>query len=273
MYDSDPQDRGEIITPSPFAESLQPPSFYIPLAKPLVSRTLIGINLVVFAAVVIFELVVYRSAFGADHLRVLYFFGMKSNIDILNGEVWRLFTAMFLHIGPVHLISNLIGLLMLGPIIEGHFGHWRFAAIYLLGGLLGSIASYAFSPALSAGASGAIFGLLGATLIYFYRFRENFGQRGRDILQSMAVVLILNLFVGVSMNNVDNWGHMGGLVGGFLMTIGLMPRYRMPEVIAPGRQPLARDVHPVRDLLWTALYVGFLVLAFWLATLAGPPLR
>jgi rhomboid protease GluP len=273
MYDSDPQAQDAFIEPSPLAESFQPPSFYIPLARPLVSRTLIGINLVVFAAVVLFELVVYRSAFGPDHLRVLYLFGMKSNFDILNGEVWRLFTAMFLHIGPVHLISNLIGLLMLGPIIEGHFGHWRFAGIYLLGGLLGSIASYAFSPALSAGASGAIFGLLGATLIYFYRFRENFGQRGRDILQSMAVVLILNLFVGVSMSNVDNWGHMGGLVGGFLMTIGLMPRYRMPEVIVAGRQPLVRDVHPARDLLWTALYVGLLILTFWLATLAGPPLR
>lgn len=273
MYDPDAQDQDAFVRTSPFAESLQPPSFYIPLARPLVSRTLIGINLAVFAAVILVELFVYRSAFGPNHLRVLYDFGMKSNLDILNGEVWRLFTAMFLHIGPVHLISNLIGLLMLGPIIEGHFGHWRFAAIYLLGGLLGSIASYAFSPALSAGASGAIFGLLGATVLYFYRFRENFGQRGRDILQSMVVVLILNLFVGVSLNNVDNWGHLGGLVGGFLMTLGLMPRYRTPDVIVAGRQPLVREHHPVREFLWTALYVGFLILTFWLATLAGPPLR
>jgi hypothetical protein len=114
---------------------------------------------------------------------------------------------------------------------------------------------------------------LGATLLYFYRFRENFGQRGRDILQSMFVVLVLNLFIGVSMNNVDNWGHVGGLVGGFLVTAGLMPRYRVPDMIRPGRQPLRREPHLVRDLFWTLLYMGFLYLAFWMATLAGPPLR
>ncbi len=273
MYNPNPEAQETRIEASPPNQGFQPPSFYIPLATPWVSRTLIGVNLAVFAVTLLYELIVYRTMFGQYYIEVLYTFGMKSNMDILNGEVWRLFTAMFLHIGAVHLISNLIGLLMLGPIIEGHFGHWRFAAIYLLGGLLGSIASFAFSPALSAGASGAIFGLLGATLLYFYRFRENFGQRGRDILQSMFVVLVLNLFVGVSANNVDNWGHVGGLIGGLLMTVGLLPRYRLPDKIVPGRQPLVRDHHPVREIVWTILYCGFLILTFWLAILAGPPLR
>lgn len=273
MYNSDPDERSERPNATLVAEGFQPPSFYIPLAHPWVSRTLIGINVAVFAITLIFELIRYRTAFGPNYIQVLYVFGMKSNVDILNGEVWRLFTAMFLHIGPVHLLSNLIGLLMLGPIIEGHFGHWRFTAIYILGGLLGSIASYAFSPALSAGASGAIFGLLGATLLYFYRFRENFGRHGRDILQSMFVVLVLNLFIGVSMNNVDNWGHVGGLIGGLLTTLGLMPRYHVPEMVKPGRQALIREHHLVRDLIWMLLYIGFLIVAFWLVTLAEPPLR
>lgn len=266
----DPFRRPGAIMP---ADGFQPPSFYIPLVRPLVSRALIGINVAVFAITLLFELIRYRTLFGPNYIEVLYYFGMKSNFDILNGEVWRLFTAMFLHIGPVHLISNLIGLLMLGPIIEGHFGHWRFTVIYILGGLLGSIASYAFSPALSAGASGAIFALLGATLLYFYRFRENFGQRGRDILQSMVVVLVLNLFIGVSMSNVDNWGHVGGLVGGFLTTLGLMPRYRVPDIVYTGRQPLVREGRLVQSLLWTLLCMGVLILTFWLATLSGPPLR
>lgn len=256
--------------PTPVTEGIQPPSFYIPLAKPWVSRTFIGINLAVFAATVLYELIVYRNVFGPNYIEVLYLFGMKSNYDILNGEVWRLFTAMFLHIGAVHLISNLIGLLMLGPIIEGHFGHWRFAAIYLLGGLLGSIASFAFSPALSAGASGAIFGLLGATLLYFYRFRENFGQQGRDILQSMFVVLVLNLVVGVGSGGVDNWGHVGGLVGGALMTAGLLPHYRLPDTVVLGRQPLVRERRLAREIVWTVVYTALLVLSLWFAASISP---
>ncbi len=250
------------------------PIFYIPLARPYVTRALIGLNLLVFAATLIFELIVFRELFGPNYTLVLYLFGMKSNPDILlEGEVWRLATAMFLHIGPTHLISNLIGLFMLGPMMEGHFGHWRFTAIYLLGGLLGSIASYAFSPSLSAGASGAIFALLGATVLYFYRFRENFGRQGQDILRSMIVVLVLNVVIGLSAGNVDNWGHLGGLVGGVLVAWGLLPHYRAPDVIVPGRQALVRTPRLALEIGWLLFYVGLLVGAFWLATVAGPPLR
>jgi rhomboid protease GluP len=266
MHELDPQRRAVEVTARPEEGEAERPIFYIHLSKPYVARALIVINLLVFAAVLVFEFFQFGTFFGPRHVQVLYLFGMKSNQDILlHGEEWRLFTAMFLHIGPTHLISNTIGLLMLGPIIEGHFGHWRFAAIYVLGGLLGSIASYAFSPALSAGASGAIFGLLGATLIYFYRFRENFGRQGRDILQAMFVVLVLNLFVGLSAANVDNWGHVGGLVGGIIVTIGLMPRYRVPQVILSGRQALVREPRLGIEIAWIILCIALLLGAFWAA--------
>ena len=175
--------------PRPSVGPPEPPSFFIPLVPPRVSRTLIAINLLVFAVTFLYGLVEYRVWNGPTNLRVLFDLGMKSNWHIMQGQSWRLFTAMFLHIGPIHLISNLIGLFWLGPIIEGHFGHFRFAVIYLLGGLLGSIASYAFSPALSAGASGAVFALLGATIVYFYRFRDNMGRQGQSMLQSALVLL------------------------------------------------------------------------------------
>ncbi len=249
------------------------PEFYIPLTNPTVSRVMIGLNLLVFAATFIYGLVVFGTWTGPVDIRVLYLMGMKSNVDILNGEVWRLLTAMFLHIGPTHLISNLIGLFMLGPILEGHLGHWRFAAIYLVGGLFGSVASYALSPALSAGASGAVFALLGATVFYFFRFRQNFGQRGQDILRSMLVVLVLNLVLGGTVSNVDNWGHLGGLFGGLLVVAGMFPRFRPPAIIKPGRQPLIREYNLPRQIGWLALCVLLLVLAFWLATIAGPPLQ
>jgi rhomboid protease GluP len=249
------------------------PSFYLPLTSPTVNKWLIGSNLLVFAATFVFGLVVFRTLTGPVDLRVLYIFGMKSNADILQGEVWRLLTATFLHIGPVHLISNLIGLFMLGPIIEGHFGHWRFLFIYLVGGLMGSIASFAFNAAFSAGASGAIFGLLGATVIYFYRFREEFGTEGQNILQAMAVVLVLNLVMGVTVSGVDNWGHVGGLVGGVLAAVGVMPRYRLPEVIVPGRQPLIRMNRLGRDLAWVLFCAAVVVVAFQAAALNSPVLR
>jgi rhomboid protease GluP len=233
---------------------------------------MIGLNLLAFAGAFVFGLVIFGVWTGPVDIRVLYLLGMKSNRAILDGEVWRLFTAMFLHIGPTHLISNLIGLFMLGPILEGHLGHWRFAAIYLIGGLFGSVASYAFSPALSAGASGAVFALLGATVFYFFRFRENFGTRGQEILRSMLVVLVLNLVLGGTVANVDNWGHVGGLVGGLLVVAGLFPRYRLPEVIQLGRQPLIRDTNLARQMGWVLLCVLLLFLSFWLATQAGPPL-
>ena len=250
-----------------------PPTFYIPLVPPRVSRALIGINLLVFAATFVYGLLEYGVWNGPNNLRVLFDLGMKSNFHILHGQSWRLFTAMFLHIGPIHLISNLIGLFWLGPIIEGHFGHLRFAAIYLLGGLLGSIASYAFSPALSAGASGAVFALLGATVVYFYRFRENMGRQGQSMLQSALAIMVINLALGFSVSNVDNWGHMGGLAGGVIVAVGLLPRYRRPTVVLFGPHPLVREARIARSLAWTLICAFLLLAAFQTVSFVGPPLR
>ena len=257
----------------PAADPPPTPTFFIPLVPPRVSRALIGINLIVFAATFVYGLLEYGVWNGPTNLRVLFDLGMKSNMAILYGQSWRLFTAMFLHIGPIHLISNLIGLFWLGPIIEGHFGHLRFAAIYLLGGLLGSIASYAFSPALSAGASGAVFALLGATIVYFYRFRDNMGRQGQSMLQSALTILVINLALGFSVSNVDNWGHMGGLAGGIIVAAGLLPRYRQPTVVRAGPQPLVREARIVRSLAWTLMCALLFFAAYQTATLAGPPLR
>jgi membrane associated rhomboid family serine protease len=126
--------------------------------------------------------------------------------------------------------------------------------IYLLGGLFGSLASYAFSPAPSAGASGAIFGLAGATTIYFLRYRENFGARGRAILQNMLLVIGINLLFGLGMAGIDNWGHMGGLVGGAALAAGLLPKYRAPATILPGNYPLEEEPRPALELGWVVLW-------------------
>lgn len=245
-------------TPGQFSEAT--PRFYIEVAQPTVARVMIGINIVVFVAMIAFGWFFLRTWRGPEDMRVLYFFGMKVNEEIVNGQVWRLFTAMFLHIGAIHLLFNLYALYALGPMVEGYFGHARFTAIYLIGGLFGSLASYAFSPSPSAGASGAIFGLAGATTVYFLRYRNNFGQRGRAILQNMLVVIGINLVFGLSMSGIDNWGHMGGLVGGALVAWGLLPQYQRPQIVRLGAQPLEQENRLTWELGWT----GLCILLLWL---------
>lgn len=249
-YLPDPPEGGRMLVP-PFG--IERPRFFIKLTPPHLTHALLIINLLVFVAMIVYGWIAYRTINGTEDLRVLVTFGAKVNELVALGQVWRLFTAMFLHIGVLHLLFNLYALNALGPLVEGYFGHIRFLIIYLLGGLFGSLASYAFSPSPSAGASGAIFALAGATTIYFLRYRENFGARGRAILQNMILVIVINLVFGLSAPGIDNWGHMGGLVGGSVLAAGLLPQYRAPNVLLPG-------AYPLEEVPRTGLQSGWVVL-------------
>ncbi|RIK38609.1 MAG: hypothetical protein DCC55_20610 [Chloroflexi bacterium] len=229
------------------------PQFFIPIASPVWARTLLVINLVVFVAMIVYGVLVYDDWDGTTNSLVLTTFGMKVNNLVASGQTWRLFTAMFLHIGVLHLLSNLYALHMLGPLVEGYYGHARFLAIYLVGGLTGSVASYAFSPASSAGASGAIFALIGATTVYFLRYRDNFGARGRAIVQNMFLIIAINLVFGLSVAFIDNWGHMGGLFGGAVLAWALLPRYRPPQTVRLGPQPIEEEPRTVQEIGWVVL--------------------
>ncbi|MCB0065165.1 MAG: rhomboid family intramembrane serine protease [Caldilineaceae bacterium] len=235
--------------------------YYIRMSKPTWMRILLGANIAVFLLMTLFGIVVYGDWNGTQNMRVLLFFGAKVNQLIAQGQVWRLFNAMFIHIGLIHLLFNLYALYILGPLVEGFFGHRRFLLIYLIGGLWGSVASYAFSQSLSAGASGAIFGLAGATTVYFLRYRENFGARGRAIVQNMLVVIGINIVFGLSMPGIDNWGHMGGLLGGAAMAYGLLPIYRAPAALQIGAQPLVEEHRTTVEWLWVLGHIALLALA------------
>lgn len=237
------------------------PQFFIPVAPPFWGRVLLVINLLVFVAMILYGGLVLGDWDGTTNSYVLTTFGMKVNELVAAGETWRLFTAMFLHIGALHLLSNLYALYVLGPMVEGYYGHARFLAIYLVGGLTGSVASYAFSAASSAGASGAIFALIGATTVYFLRYRDNFGERGRIIIQNMFLVIAVNLLFGLSVPFIDNWGHMGGLVGGALVALGLLPRYRPPAVVRLGPQPIEEEPRTAMEVGWVLLCMAVLLFA------------
>ena len=234
------------------------------MSPPLWTRILLGCNIAVFILMTLYGIVVYGDWNGTQNARVLVLFGAKVNLLVAQGQLWRLFTAMFIHIGIIHLLFNLYALYILGPLVEGFFGHRRFLLIYLIGGIWGSVASYARSDALSAGASGAIFALVGAATVYFLRYRENFGARGRAIVQNMFVVIAINLVFGLSMPGIDNWGHIGGLIGGAAVAYGLLPRYQTPATLYAGAHPLVEEQRSSFEWLWTA---GHLVLLFWVIRL------
>lgn len=172
--------------------------------KPLFTYFLIA------AQILLFLLMELKG--GSTNTSTLIKFGAKFNPLILEGEWWRFFSPVLLHIGALHLFMNSLALYYLGPMVERIYGNFRFLFIYILAGFAGSLASFLFSPSLSAGASGAIFGCFGALLYFGSVFpRLFFRSMGMNIL----IVLAINLLFGFSVPGIDNAGHIGGLLGGF----------------------------------------------------------
>jgi len=130
-----------------------------------------------------------------------------------NGEYYRLISSMFLHWGLIHFIFNMVSLYQLGPDVEQIFGNARMLIIYLAAGIFGGLATYFFGSAnsASAGASGAIFGLVGALISYFLL---NPSAVSSQILPQLFIVTAINLVYGFSSPNIGNAAHIGGLVAG-----------------------------------------------------------
>lgn len=139
------------------------------------------------------------------------------------GQAWRLVSSVFLHSGFLHLALNMLSLYFLGSFVEASFGRGRFLALYLLSGLSGGIAYLYFggfvSPAV--GASGAIFGLLGGVLGYAVR-RGTFSWQN-PVIRQLLILLAINLYLGLSIPNVSNTAHMGGLAGGLVFGFLVAP--------------------------------------------------
>jgi membrane associated rhomboid family serine protease len=133
---------------------------------------------------------------------------------VADGEWWRLLTAIFLHIGVIHLAFNSLALLVFGGLIEEALGSSRMLALYLVTGFAASVTSYALGSPLvaAAGASGAIFGMLGAWLAYNLRRRSL--SLARSNVQSALFLIGINLVFGFTVPGIDNLAHIGGLVSG-----------------------------------------------------------
>lgn len=178
----------------------------------IITLTIIGINLFMYLISVIKS----HNLISIDS-QTLIDLGGQFGIGIKAGQYWRLITSMFLHAGIAHLAFNMYALFYFGPQVERVFGKVKFLIIYFSSGLGAAICSYTFSSlfSLSVGASGAIFGLFGALLIFTFLRRDR--HNNKDILGYLIFIIIVNLILGFSMANIDNYAHIGGLIIGAII--------------------------------------------------------
>lgn len=237
--------------PSPPPDN-QPPSqppgpqrvaVYMPLAVPRLMYVLLAINVLIF--------LYYFRMPAREQFQFLYDWG-KVNGLIQEGEYYRLFTSMFLHLDLMHILFNGYALYILGRTVESLFGPVRFGLIYFLGGLSGSLASFVFTDALSVGASGAIFAVFGAAMVYFYQHRDLHGAFGRRYLSQLVVIMVINLALGLFSTTgatsftIDNAGHIGGLVGGVVLAWFIGPEYQVRRDASVETGYTVVDTNPVQ---------------------------
>lgn len=185
-------------------------------------------TLLVVAIVAAFGLQLWGEASGTD----LAAAGANERTAVLSGQYWRLLTSMFLHGGFLHLGLNAWGLYQLGTLFERLLGSTRMIATYFLSGIAGSVASIVWTQMPSVGASGAIFGILGALIAFLLKRHNTLSPQGKSILSQLLMWAGINLYLGFEMPNIDNAGHLGGLAAGFLLGLLLRERGSYRPVVA-----------------------------------------
>lgn len=178
--------------------------------KPYVTYLFLSLNLIIFI------LTFLRFGTTQSSQALLTMGANFRPYVILNQEWWRLVSATFIHIGLQHLLFNMLTLYFMGPELESILGHLKFGFLYMGAGIGGNLTSFAFSNAISAGASTALFGMFASfvVLAIIHPKSHYLWQRSRTFL----ILIILNLVNGLFTAGIDNWGHIGGLVFGGLLT-------------------------------------------------------
>ena len=184
--------------------------------KPVVTTIIILLNMIIF-------LLMYILGNGSEDALTLLKFGANIRSLTTAGDYYRLITYAFLHIGLIHLLCNMYSLYIIGSQIENFYGKIKYIIIYLFSAVCGGLLSIATTNSLSAGASGAIFGLFGALLYFGYHYRVYLGS----VMKSQVIPLIIfNLLLGAMLPSIDNFWHIGGLIGGLLISSALGLKYK-----------------------------------------------
>ncbi len=192
---------------------------------------------------------------------ILISYGAKDNGLMVAGQYWRFITPIFLHVNLLHIGLNMLNFFVLGVFLERLVGHLRFLLIYLVTGVISIIASFSFAPQeISVGASGAIFGLVGAYSVFVLVHRRALRRGGIPSLIWLVCIIGLNLSVGLFVADVDNYAHIGGLLSGLLLGWWFTPRY-VPA--ASGEKTSWIDVHSLSRCWPLALLtiIGTILLA------------
>lgn len=226
----------------------------MPATKPIVTYILIGITVAFFALQTGLEAVT-----GND---ILFFYGGKINQFIRMGQIWRLLTPALLHGSILHIALNMYALYIIGRRLERFYGHGRFLLLYVLSAFAGNVLSFVLTPNNSLGASTAIFGLLSAEGMFIYQNRKLFGQaQTQSAMMNLGIILMINLAYGFSSgSNVDNMGHIGGLIGGVFFAWKAGPLLKIS-----GEPPFfnVEDVRKQNEVLIASIVVvvGFTIIA------------
>ena len=201
--------------------------------KPIITYIIIAICIIMFIL----------SGMGND-TDMLVLYGANVGDYIRNGQVWRLISHMFLHIGIMHIFFNMYSLYYVGTRVEDFYGKWKYLLIYFISGISGGLLSIAMHEgnALSVGASGAIFGLFGALLCFGYNYR---GYIGSMIKSQILPIVVYNLLLGFFIPGVDMWGHVGGLLGGIVVSNML--------------GTIENKKYNISNILLFIIYFGFLI--------------
>lgn len=201
-------------------------------------------------------------ALGAlDSRQAIVNVGALDRGSVAAGEYWRLFSALFLHGSPDHLIGNGVALFILGMVCEHAFGRRQFVILWVLGGLAGSLTSLMTSGGPSVGASGAIFGLQAASIVLFRRHRDRLLVRDRRIGLVLLVWAIYTIAGGLMSPYIDNGAHLGGALGG-----ALVARSLHPVVLEPMAEDAARRA---RVWFWLVLALLAYTAVGWLPRFGG----
>ena len=226
--------------PDQYPQPAQPRTVQVavPNVKPTVTYIIIGFTVFIYLLQLAGNYLLPASlanslvaAFGTSDIAAIL--GEKVNDLIRAGQLWRLITPVFLHdstlpLGLLHIGFNMYALFLYGRGVEARFGHWRFTLLYFLSGYAGNVLSFLLTPEASLGASTAIFGLLAAEGIFIIQNRQLLGSRANRALMNILYVAGINLLIGFSSGGlVDNFGHLGGLLGGVLFTWFGGPRWKM----------------------------------------------
>lgn len=182
------------------------------------------------------------------NLNVLYKYGALVNFNMMGNDytqLYRLGTSVFLHAGLIHLLCNMYSLYIIGPQLESFFGKVKYSIIFIGSGIIGNLLSMSFlqDNVVSIGASGAIFGLLGALLYFGYHYRVYLS----GVIKSQIIPLILlNLTLGFIIAGINNLAHIGGLVGGILLSMAVGVKYK------------SEKMDKINGVIMTLIFIGFL---------------